>query len=72
MLEQVKKVLLEYTDDIEITEASSLSADLGLTSFDVVAIVTDFEDEFDIEIPDRDIGKFVCVGDIVEYLNEHI
>lgn len=71
MLEQVKKILLEYTDNIEITKASLLSADLGLTSFEVISIVTEFEDEFDIEIPDRDMGKFICVGDIVEYLKEH-
>lgn len=45
---------------------------MGLSSFDVVEIVVEFEDEFGIEISDRDIGKFVCVKDIVDYLETHI
>ena len=45
-----------------------LEADLGLSSFDVVSIVEDFEEVFGIEIPDRDIPKFVCVRDIMDYL----
>lgn len=72
MLEQVKRILLDYTNATEITENSILEADLGLSSFDVVSIVTDFEDKFQIEIPDRDIGKFISVKDILEYLEERV
>ncbi len=68
MLEQVKKILSKYTDAPNIEPQSTLEADLGLPSFDVVEIVTEFEEEFGIEISDRDIGKFVCVGDILEYV----
>lgn len=67
MFEQVKEILAKYTEE-EITESSVLEADLGLSSFDVVSIVTDFEEAFDIEIPDRDIQKFVNVCDILKYL----
>ena len=72
MLEKVKYILSQYTEVIEITEESSLTADLGLSSFDLVSIVTDFEDEFDIKISDRDIAGFVCVNDILDYLKTHI
>ncbi len=71
MLEQVKKILSKYTDAPIIEPQSTLEADLGLSSFDVVEIVTEFEEEFGIEISDRDIGKFVCVKDIVDYLEAH-
>ena len=71
MLEKVKSILSQYTEVSEITEESSLAADLGLSSFDLVSIVTDFEDEFDIEISDRDISGFVSVNDILDYLNTH-
>lgn len=67
MFEKVKEILSKFTD-ADITESSSLEADLGLSSFDVVEIVCEFEDAFDIEIPDRDIRKLVNVGDILEYL----
>lgn len=72
MLEQVKAILSEYTEVEEITEKSQLSADLELSSFDLVSIVTDFEEVFEIEISDRDIGKFVCVSDILDYLRVHV
>lgn len=72
MFKQVKEILLDYTNATEITEDSVLEADLGLTSFDVVSIVTDFENKFQIEIPDRDIGKFISVKDILEYLLKRV
>ena len=71
MFEHVKEILMEYTNATEITENSALEADLGLSSFDVVSIVTDFEDKFQIEIPDRDIGKFINIKDILDYLEAH-
>ena len=68
MFDKVKAVLSEYTNTETIAEASMLEADLGLSSFDVVSIVEDFEEVFGIEIPDRDIPNFVCVRDIMDYL----
>ncbi len=74
MLEKVRDILSKYTKTGRdyITESAVLTADLGLSSFDVVSIVTEFEDEFDIEIPDRDIRKMVTVSDILAYLKEKI
>ena len=74
MLNAVQNILLKYTktDRNSINENTALVADLGLSSFDVVSIVTEFEDEFDIEIPDRDIRKMVTVGDILAYLDEKV
>jgi len=69
MFEQVRMILAKYTDEPKIEPQSTLEADLGLSSFDVVEIVTEFEDTFGIAISDRDIGKFIYVKDIVEYLD---
>ena len=71
MFEQIKSILSKFTKE-EITKKSSFTSDLGLSSFDVVSIVTAFEDEFDIEIPDRDIRKLVKVEDAINYINERI
>ncbi len=71
MFERVITILQKYVDEVSIETNSTLEADLGLSSFDVVEIVTEFEEEFGIEISDRDIGKFVCVKDIVDYLEAH-
>lgn len=67
MLERITEILSKYTKE-EITAESTLVNDLGLSSFDIVSIVTAFEDEFDIEISDRDIRKLVSVADIIDYI----
>ena len=71
MFDRVKNIISKYTEAEEITPNSGLAADLGLSSFDVVSIVGEFEDEFDIEVEDRDITGFVTIGDILRYLEEH-
>ncbi|MCL2628832.1 MAG: acyl carrier protein [Oscillospiraceae bacterium] len=53
-----------------ITLESNLVDDLGLNSLDVINLVVLFEQEFNVEIPDRQIMKFVTVGDVVAYLKE--
>ena len=71
MLEQVKEIISKYTEAEEITPESALVADLGLSSFDVVSIVSEFEEEFDFEVPDRDITGFLTIRDIMTYIEEH-
>ena len=69
MPERTVSILKEYCEiDGEITRNSALIEDLGLSSLDVINIVAEFEDEFDIEIPDRIIPTLRTVGDIVDYL----
>lgn len=67
MLEKVIEILAKCTEE-KITPESSLVDDLGLSSFDIVSIVSEFEDEFDIEIADRDIRKLITVQDIIDYI----
>lgn len=67
MFEKVKEILAMYTGE-EITENSTLNADLGLTSFDLISLLINFEEEFDIEINDKDVKKLVKVSDILHYI----
>lgn len=71
MFEEVKEIIKKYTETEPITEDSVLTEDLDLTSLDVVSIVGDFEDRFDIEVDDKEILDFTTVGDIVRYVEEH-
>lgn len=70
MLEKTIEILSEYTD-CDMNADSALVDDLGLSSLEVINIVASFEDEFDIEIPDRIIPTLRTVGDIAEYLEEN-
>lgn len=70
MFDKVKEILSKYTEAESITEDVSLTQDLMLTSLEVVSMVGDFEDFFDIEIADEEIMKMKTVGDILEYLKK--
>ena len=73
MLEKLKEILIEATGnaDIEVTEASVLTKDLGINSYDLVELVCSVEDEFDVEIPDKALRRFVTVGDLIGYIQEN-
>lgn len=74
MIEKVKQILSEFTEmkAEQMSADTKLVADMGLNSFDVVNVVVAFEEEFDIEIPDKDIRELQTIGNIVDYLEAHV
>ena len=70
MFDKVKEIISKYTEAENITEDLSLTNDLALTYLDVVFMVGDFEDAFDIEIADEDVMQIKTVGDILGYLKK--
>ncbi len=54
----------------EITLESKFIDDLKADSLDIVELVMEFEDEFDVTIPDDDYDKIKTVGDVVGYITE--
>lgn len=78
MDKSIRDVMLDILGEIvevdleSIDSETKLQTDLELTSLDVVNLITEFEDKFDIEIPDEDIREFLTVGDIENYLDQKI
>lgn len=74
MIEKVIKILSEFTEmkPEQMTCDTKLVADMGLNSFDVVNVVVAFEEEFDIEIPDKSIKEFQTIGNIADYLEKRV
>lgn len=70
MIERLTEIIRDYkgNSDVVLTKETGIIADLGLNSLDLVNLVTDIEDEFDVEIPDRAIKMFRTVGDVVKFL----
>ena len=70
MLDKVISIISEYQDipADTIRADSHLVNDLGFTSYDVVSLVGKFEDEFDIEVPDRKIRLLKTIQDIVNFI----
>lgn len=74
MLNQVISIISEYQGipASNINENSQMIQDLAFTSYDVVSIVGRFEDEFDIEVPDRKIKMMKTVADIVAFIESQV
>ena len=72
MLERIRDILVEYVDipREEIVLETTFAEDLGLSSLDVVDIVVAFEEEFDVEIPERRLMEIVTIGDVVSILKD--
>jgi acyl carrier protein len=68
--EQVLNIVCEQlgTTRDKITNETSFINDLGADSLDTVELVMEFEDAFEINIPDEDAEKIQTVGDAVKYI----
>ena len=55
-------------DKSEITRETSFINDLNADSLDTVELVMEFEDEFDLSIPDEEAEKIQTVGAAIDYV----
>ena len=71
VLERVTKIVVDSlnVEESEVKLEASFKEDLGADSLDVVELVMELEDEFDMEISDEDAEKIATVGDAVNYIN---
>jgi acyl carrier protein len=72
--EGVKDILTKKLGIVEseITLEANLVRDLGIDSLDYAEIVMEFEQTFDIKIPDQDAEKLTTVGESVNYINSKL
>lgn len=56
-------------DAASITVDSKFREDLGADSLEVVELIMQLEDEFEIEISDEEAEKIVTVGDAVKFID---
>lgn len=71
IFERVKEIIVNQldVDESQVTMEASFADDLDADSLDVVELVMELEDEFDMEIADEEAEKIVTVGDAVEYIH---
>ena len=74
VLNRVTKVIVDRlgVDESEVKLEASFREDLGADSLDVVELVMELEDEFDMEISDDDAEKITTVGDTVSYIESKV
>ena len=74
MLDQLKKVICEYADvkPEDITLETNVRTDLGLNSLELVNMAVAIEDEFGVEIPDREALGIETVADTIELIKKYL
>ncbi len=67
---QVRLILIEKMGIVptQITPDANLVKDLGVDSLDYAELVLEFEQTFDIKIPDQDAELLETVQDTVKYI----
>ncbi|QFT88837.1 Acyl carrier protein [Bacillus sp. THAF10] len=70
VLERVTKIIVDRlgVDESEVNLDSKFKDDLGADSLDVVELVMELEDEFDMEISDEEAENITTVADAVNYI----
>ena len=71
--EKVTNIIIDKlsVDESRVVPEASFLDDLGADSLDTVELIMEFEEEFDLEIPDGDAEKITTVGAALEYINNH-
>ena len=69
-LEKIKEIIIDKLgiDQNKITDDAKFIDDLGADSLDTVELIMQFEEEFEIEIPDEDAEKILSVKQALDYI----
>ena len=67
---KVKEVIIDKlgVEEDAIKSEAHFVNDLGADSLDTVELIMQFEEEFEIEIPDEDAEKILSVKQAVDYI----
>ena len=65
MLEKLIEVICRYVDidPAKLNENTNIRSELGLNSLELVNIAVAIEDEFEVEIPDREVMNIETLAD---------
>ncbi len=70
VFDKVKEIIVEQlsVEEDKVTLEADLMEDLKADSLDVVELVMELEEEFDIEIPDEELKNIRSVKQVVDYI----
>lgn len=75
MFEEIAAIIAQQfgVDADDITPDTTFDSDLGADSIDIVELSMALEDEYPIgEMAEEDLSGIVTVGDLVQYIQNHV
>lgn len=71
--EKVKQIIVDKlgVDESEVTTDASFTNDLGADSLDTVELIMEFENEFNMSIPDDQAESIQTVGAAIKYIEDN-
>ena len=71
---QVKKIIASHLniDEDKLVDEAKFIEDLGADSLDLVELIMQLEEDFDIEIDEETSQKFHTVGDVVNFIKKQL
>ncbi len=72
VLETVKKMIANQlkVDESRVVEDARLVEDLGADSANIMVLIMDLEDEYNMQVEDSAITELKTVGDVVKYIEK--
>lgn len=72
VFENVSKMIAEQlkVDTAKVTREVRLVEDLGADSANVMVLIMDLEDHYNMQVDDNAITSLKTVGDVVEYIEQ--
>ena len=69
---KVKEYILMQlpVDDAKVVETANMIDDLGADSANLMMLIMDLENEFNMTVEDEALGTIKTVGDIVDYIQK--
>ena len=74
IFDKVKKYILMQLpiDDSRVVESARMVEDLGADSANLMMLIMDLENEFNMTVEDEALGTIKTVGDIVDYIQKRV
>jgi len=72
--EKMKEIIIHKlgVDENKITKEAKFVDDLGADSLDTVEIIMEFEEEFEVEIPDEDAEQLTTIQKALDYVDSKL
>ncbi len=71
ILKEVIQVFESNSCPLENIDAETMIENLELDSIGLTKVLMDLEDQFSIYVPDQAWGKWLNIGDLIEYISNY-